>query len=599
MNRELKWVVSLATVLLVQGCKKEEPVPPPPPPPQPTAAGTQQPKVGAPAEGPRGSKPVDKKAPEGCNSDFSQRLEVHHTLTEQCSPYTLKQTLSVDGWDLTIEPGVEIRIEGDQRIEVGYNQQSRLIARGTAEKPIRFVSNGRKEPGAWRKISLYEHAAGSTLEHVLIEHAGRENEGALENNASDVRIKNVRFVGNRGRAYQEDIKGRTTEFSDNDVSQSGGSQVIVRMAFESAPALQGANKWPDKAVVQLVGRIEKDLRIPNPGVPYRVTDTVTAVAKDANGTVNVKIAPGVVFEMAEETKWDIGYAQHGHLEAVGTAEQPIVFTGFGDAKAGSWRGLTFFDGARAPVLEHVRIEHAGQKGGAAVRFENARGLGKVTHVTIRKSQGYALSARGPKSEGFTAFSDNTFEEIARATLRLDAHLVSGLGAGNKYPQDGAIEFDGKIESDAVLTAQGVPYRVLGDVTIEGVETTRPTTLTLEPGVVVQFEPEARFSFGYERPGVLSAVGTAEKPITFTAATQGWKGLNLYSKGQLQLEHAVVEKVTDGRPGIHLNRGGTGGTVKNVAFKAVKLPIRNCVADKLTLDEVEADPGVKVAVKDGC
>jgi hypothetical protein len=352
-------------------------------------------------------------------------------------------------------------------------------------------------------------------------------------------------------------------------------------------------------VVQLEGDLQGDLQVPNPGVPYRVTRSVTIEAKDESGTASVKVAPGVVFQMAEEVQWTIGYNQHGSLEAVGTAEQPIVFSGFGDAQAGTWKGLTFYSKARAPSLEYVRFEHAGRKDGAALRYQGARGLGKLTHVTVSKSAGHGLWGTGQKMEGFSAFSDNTFEDIGKSTLRLDLHLASGLGTGNTYPQGGAIEIDGRIDGKVVLTAQGAPYRVPGDLSVDGADITKPAALTFDPGVVVQFEPDGRLNAGYSGPAMITAVGTADKPITFTSVTQGWKGFVLYTKAQLQMEHAVVEKVTDGKPALHFYRGIEGSTVKDVVFKGVKQPMRNCIDTKLTVEDVKAEPSVPVASKQGC
>jgi hypothetical protein len=605
MTGVMRVAVVLAAVLLVQACKQEGEGPKSPQPSAPEPGKKPTPaepgKPGAAPESPSSGKTAEQKAPEGCNSDFSQRIQASTTLTERCSPYTLKQVLSVEGWDLTIEPGVEIRIDADQRIDVGYGREGRLIARGTAEKPIRFVSNGRKEPGAWRKIVLFEQAGGSVLEHVLIEHAGREGEAALESKARDVSLKNVRFVGIKGQVLREAGRASLAGFADNDLSQAGSLEVIAVLTFESAAAIQGANKWPEKAVVQLEGRVQKDLQLPNAGVPYRVVQPVTTVVADRDGgTASLKVAPGVVFQMGEDTRWDIGYSQHGQLEAVGTAEQPIVFTRYGEPRAGSWRGLIFFDGAQRSVLEHVRVEFAGTKDGAALHYQRPRGLGKLKHVTIRKSAGHAIWAAGADTQGFEGFSDNTFEDIGRSTLRVEAHMVSKLGTGNTYPQDGAIELEGRIGGDLMLTAQGAPYRVLQDVTVEGVDDVTPATVTLEAGTVVQFGPGGRFSVGYTRPGALVAVGTAEKPITLTAATEeGWKGLHFHQKGKLQLEHAIVEKTVDTEQALKVGRRSPGGKVQSVLFKSVKLPIRNCVGRKLSIKDTKADPGVKLESKKGC
>jgi hypothetical protein len=80
---------------------------------------------------------------------------------------------------LTIEPGVELRF--DDYLQVGFftkgvtNQPGRLLAVGTAAKPIVFTSSkSTRTAGDWPGIFLL-NAAGSRLEHVRIEYAGGPN----------------------------------------------------------------------------------------------------------------------------------------------------------------------------------------------------------------------------------------------------------------------------------------------------------------------------------------------------------------------------------------------------------------------------------------
>ncbi len=605
MRHGVKLAAALTALLIGQGCKKEQGEPVPPPPPQdvtqPAPAAPQAPiaqQKAPPSPSPSEEKPAEMKGVENCNSDLSQPIAVHTRLTEECSPYTLPRNLTVDGWDLTIEPGVEIRIDSDRRIEVGYAQPGRLIARGTPEKPIRFVSNGRKEPGAWRRIALLKHAGGSTLEHVVIEHAGADNGAAVESQATEVRLKNVQFVGIRGKAFREEDKARTVEFADNDLSQAGPMEAIVELLFSNVEALQGTNQWPPGAVIQLMGEVRRDTQVPNAGAPYRLLRSLVINAEEG-GTADLKIAPGVVFQVPDGSRWDFGISQHASLTAIGTAEQPIVWTRYGSADVGSWRGLFFMKAARPPVLEHVKIEYAGPKDGAALNYQGLRGLGKLTHATITKSLGRAIRADGEKTEAFEVFSHNTFAEVGQPTLELEAHLASGFGEGNTWPEDGLIDLKGNIRSDTALTKQSIPYRVLQELTVEGGNDVTPVTLTVEPGVVLQFGPTGRLGFGYRLPGVLDAVGTEEQPITFTAAVEDWKGLIFHPKGKPHIEHAIVEKVAPDRPGISVDRRSPGGSVRHVTFKSVKTPLRNCARRKLKVQGATAEPRVKIESRKGC
>jgi hypothetical protein len=79
----------------------------------------------------------------------------------------------VSGVTLTIAPGTTVRFEPMRPLFVSdptLYVNGRLIAMGTAEKPIRFTSNAiQPEPGDWGGIRFYRGSAGSILDHVIIE----------------------------------------------------------------------------------------------------------------------------------------------------------------------------------------------------------------------------------------------------------------------------------------------------------------------------------------------------------------------------------------------------------------------------------------------
>ena len=80
---------------------------------------------------------------------------------------------------LTIEPGVQLRF--DDYLQIGFfnrgvtNQPGKLIAVGTAAKPIVFTSSKpTRAPGDWPGVYLF-NAAGSRMENVRIEYTGGPN----------------------------------------------------------------------------------------------------------------------------------------------------------------------------------------------------------------------------------------------------------------------------------------------------------------------------------------------------------------------------------------------------------------------------------------
>lgn len=102
-----------------------------------------------------------------------------------------------------------------------------------------------------------------------------------------------------------------------------------------------------------------------------------------------------------------------------------------------------------------------------------------------------------------------------------------------------ISICGAITSDTTWTALNSPYEVCpGGATVEA-----GVTLTIQPGVTVQFQTNARLTTS----GVMTAFGTATQPITFTgvsAVPGSWAGLLAYSPvitpARVSLDHVTLE-----------------------------------------------------------
>ncbi|MFA5060279.1 MAG: FlgD immunoglobulin-like domain containing protein [Candidatus Omnitrophota bacterium] len=127
-----------------------------------------------------------------------------------------------------------------------------------------------------------------------------------------------------------------------------------------------------------------------------------------------------------------------------------------------------------------------------------------------------------------------------------------------------------IAGNTTWTLANSPYIVTGDIQVayEG-----PwywgarAVLTIQPGVLVKFEPGAGLVIGNGAAGGLQAVGTTEQPITFTsnAATPApgdWKGIYFHNNTvQTNLDHTIVEY------GGHTNNA-------NLYFEGTSPPVIN-------------------------
>ncbi|MEJ2195918.1 MAG: T9SS type A sorting domain-containing protein, partial [Ignavibacteriaceae bacterium] len=112
-------------------------------------------------------------------------------------PYIIAGNISVaDGETLTLNPGVELRFNGDYVFEVN----GALVADGTEQFPIIFTSNKENPaPGDWRSLSFFNCDPGTLLDYCVIIYGG-SNTAALNLSLSSFPISNsiVRFSEQRG-----------------------------------------------------------------------------------------------------------------------------------------------------------------------------------------------------------------------------------------------------------------------------------------------------------------------------------------------------------------------------------------------------------------
>ena len=97
--------------------------------------------------------------------------------------------------------------------------------------------------------------------------------------------------------------------------------------------------------------------------------------------------------------------------------------------------------------------------------------------------------------------------------------------------------------DSIWSIEGSPYIAYGDIWIDV-----GTTLTIEPGVEVQFNSE---DFGFTISGTLLAEGTEETPITFGPASTSWEYIffDSFTASGSVMRWCIVQ---NGEKGVKLN-----------------------------------------------
>ncbi len=469
------------------------------------------------------------------------------TWTQAGSPYKINSSTTILPWaTLTIEPGVEIESASpDQGYE--FKVEGVLLALGAQGQEIRF-----KKPAAagWAGIKIYsaswEQNTGSVLEWVIVDGGGYEGSGQSANlhvSNAEVTVRNSQFIhangdgilvdyqdgpgvahvfdsaflNNRGYAMRFEYGGSNPTLrnltaagngtDDPDAMPYGGDLVWINWGY-----LNGAHTWE------------------NMGLPYLVSATM--VTKDGALTIE----PGVEV-LAEPEYPALNVA--GRLAAEGTEQQPITFAA-ADPELG-WSGMRIMGEEGQPAvaeLDHVHMRSGGHDSlcnlhakYASLTVNNSRfehsdnaGLcleqgtqGEISNSRFNHNKTYALAF-------YDANTEMVVSNLSAEGNGLDSIIVSAvfpITAARQWPRTGIDTFD--IFGELQVTSTG--------------------SLEIEAGVTLRFN----IAEGLTVNGVLTATGTAEAPVVFTArdeTTRPWNGLTITgAPGQparASLEYATLE-----------------------------------------------------------
>ncbi len=346
------------------------------------------------------------------------------TWTACGSPHFVKDDFIVGGLNspvLTIEAGAVVRFEKDASLRVGEYEPGGLVIQGTAAKPVVLTADSAgPKPGYWKGIHFGEAAMldRASINGARIEYAGGDY-GALHLNAADMEltltlkdteIKNSLFAG-----IQMAGDARLSEKSGN-IKISGTAAGTYGGGFPIITDLPGSNLLPqgtytgnDIDAVRITSSkatydiLTKSTTWRNVGVPYDSDITIT-VEGPANPVLTIE--PGITTVWGPDTFLEIANSYQGRLEAVGTREKPIVFTGSVKKKSG-WMGIVF---GHRTVGDSIQLQHAAisYASNGVTMYED---LGPIVQDTSFKNNGIGVFMP-LYEEGQTDFRTglgNTFE----------------------------------------------------------------------------------------------------------------------------------------------------------------------------------------------
>ena len=331
----------------------------------------------------------------GATCAFPTRIDHDVTIAAGCVADVVQNVLVANGSTLTLEPGVTLRFGEASYLEIGH-RGSRLVACGTAERPIVFTSGASTaRPGDWVGLAFDEASGDSAIEHAVIEFAGRDSHGGrgaltvFGPAAAHITLRDVVLHRNNLAAIDVEREGWT--FAAFDRVHFGNDALAMRVPAGVLASLGEAIDFGDDGVEVTGGAIDRPGVFPRVHAPIVVTRSVS-VGSISNEKASLVIADGDVLRFAKGTWLDVGVDGSGALLA-----QNVVFDSAAQGPAkGDWVGIVFGGGSNGSRLSGCAIDHAGAP--------DHGGDGAITF--LRPWQGLDVSLYG------NAFRDNAQSQLS-------------------------------------------------------------------------------------------------------------------------------------------------------------------------------------------
>jgi len=289
--------------------------------------------------------------------------------------------------------------------------------------------------------------------------------------------------------------------------------------------------------------------------------------------IDLTIDPGVTIAFTNGAGMWI--REDGSLIAAGTLDKPIVFTGTDKVK-GSWKGIISYSNDVKNKLDNVTIEYAGGESfnsngdlGALILWADARFI--IENTTIKSSAAFGLNCN--YSRYTVSIQNLTVTDCEMPVNTADPNMISGIQSGSftgnavdaiKIGKPGGPALDG----NHVWSDLAVPYRMSNRLWV------KDARLTLEPGVVMEFENGTGIRVGDTDQSTLIAVGTPANPITFTGVTKvagAWENIDFhFTRSPLnEISHAIIEYGgSPGSDGVVYMWAKPVAKVTNVTFREI-------------------------------
>ncbi|MFV8751120.1 hypothetical protein ACNOYE_11300 [Nannocystaceae bacterium ST9] len=511
----------------------------------------------------------------GCPSVLTGTEVGDRTIAGECGVVSVRGQYRIEGGSLTLAAGVELRVEPGAVIDVGRAKPGTLRIEGTAERPVKLSGGGQ----AWLGVRLHGQATGSQLQHVVIEDAGESQRAALWIAAEDVTIEALTITGapalSLELAAERGIEVRGAKLA--------GAQVVARATPQTAGGLHALELEPGASVAIAAGQISSEAHW---SVPVIRVEGFVRIEGSEQAPASLTIEAGTRVGFDPAARLIVGGFQPGKLIARGRADAAIVLAA--NDPAVGWPGVHVQTRGEA-TLEYVELEHAGSNDEAAILGEGEATLA-IDHCTLRASE-VGVELRGNELS-LTSFEGNAFVATP-AALRVTPQVLGRLGEGNVYDEQARIHVErGKIEQSLRWRRQGAPLIVHGEVSVD-----RGATLTLDPGLRLEFDADVVLQVGYYEQATLELRGSVEAPIELGPSDPSgtWRGIEVAGHATRNRFEHVRLRATSGAAGIDLREAADATLVDVACAKCAHATVTWDCASKVGNLDVVAGEGTPLAL----
>lgn len=267
---------------------------------------------------------------------------------------------------LRILHGTHLMFDAGAEFQVG--RYGYLNAIGTGVDPIRFESAEPNKTGYWKGIGIQSANENNELKYVEVNGAGSQPIDGFEQAAAVIldgehqaklKINNSKIGRSGGYGLYVENQAVLTSFTFNKFGNNTKAAIAL-------PANE-VRKVNNMVATEFTGNGHNGIEIygsvlllPNneasvwPALNFGATYLVSGYLGIQSG---LKILPGAAFQFASGK--GISVTGNGYLNAQGTDERKIVFTGLSETK-GFWNGIHFQTNSDNNVLRNTVVDYAGK-----------------------------------------------------------------------------------------------------------------------------------------------------------------------------------------------------------------------------------------------